>query len=149
MKAEFNSSSRRWLVVDDEFVIAELTAQLLRRLDRSVEVMSFDNPVEALCAFESEPESVEMVLTDCNMPELDGIELTRRIRSRGFGTKVVLMSANFPDLTTDEMRWLGFSATLAKPFSLDEIETALRSVLRPSSQPGSGMEARLQLQPTY
>ncbi len=146
MKAEFNSSSRRWLVVDDELIIAEMTAQLLRRLNRSVEVVPFSNPVEALRAFEADPESVEMVLTDCNMPELDGIKLTRLIRSRGLGTKVVLMSADFPDLTTDEMRWLGFSAALAKPFSLADIETVLRSVLSLAPQPDFVTDGRLQLQ---
>jgi two-component system cell cycle sensor histidine kinase/response regulator CckA len=75
-----NLTSKRWLVVDDDDPdVLALTARVLRSLpDR--EVVACDNPRQALEWFAAEPESIELLVTDFQMPELNGCELARRAR---------------------------------------------------------------------
>ena len=69
----------RWLVVDDDQILLELTAAVLRSVPGS-EVVACDDARTALKICFAEPGSFELVLTDFNMPGMDGIELARAVR---------------------------------------------------------------------
>ena len=82
---------------------------------------------EALRALEAQP--YDLVLMDVQMPELDGLEATRRLRARETGTgahqHVVAMTANV--MTEDRARCIaaGMDDHVAKPARAADIETAL------------------------
>jgi len=66
--------------VDDEPFVLEITKDIIQSFDREVEMRGSTSPVEAMeLVMESEP---DCVLSDFNMPEMDGIEFTRRLRER-------------------------------------------------------------------
>ena len=84
--------------------------------------------------------AVDLVLTDLNMPHLDGYELARALRGRGDRTPIVALTANVvaEDLTRCVEE--GMNDTLTKPFSMAEMERTLRRWLRPEClvvSPGS------------
>ena len=81
----------RLLVVDDDPGVLALTTMVLRSLPGS-EVVACDNPRQALDVFMADPESFEMLVTDFNMPSLDGIELSRRIHLQSPQLRVLLIS---------------------------------------------------------
>lgn len=72
----------RILVVDDEAAICLIVARILRQVGH--EVVTAESGLVAWEVFQREP--FEMVITDLVMPDLDGLDLIRNIRSAGRGT---------------------------------------------------------------
>src|SRR5258708_37453107 len=70
------------LVIDDQSTGRIVLSEIMRRLDASLEVATFADPLEAIAYARKHP--VDMVLTGYKMPRLEGIEVIRRLR-RIFG----------------------------------------------------------------
>jgi len=112
----------RILIVDDEELIRELIPVLLRDLDWDCEVAA--DAEEAL--HELERQDYDVVLCDMVLPRKDGIQLCAEIRRRFPMVEVVAMSGNAAgSASLPAAAKLGASATLAKPFSRDELLLAL------------------------
>ena len=80
------------LVVDDEIAVLSLTQMMLRRY--GYEVISAACAKEALHLFEVWPDlHVDLLLVDIIMPDINGIELTERIRALRPGVPVLYFSA--------------------------------------------------------
>ena len=83
-----NSGGRIFVVDDDRFVLESVTTLLM---EFGFSVRAFSNGQEAVRQFVMEP--VDLVLTDINMPIMDGLELLEKIRFLDKETPVVLMTA--------------------------------------------------------
>jgi len=83
-----NSGGRIFVVDDDRFVLESVTTLLT---EYGFSVRAFSNGQEAVRQFVKEP--VDLVLTDINMPIMDGLELLEKIRFLDKETPVVLMTA--------------------------------------------------------
>ena len=118
--------AKRWLVVDDNPVMLALTTRVLRSLPGS-EVVACDNPGQALEVFMAEPESFEMLVTDLEMPEFDGLELSRRVRARSPRLHVLLISGS--DLEAADVLGAGLDAYLPKVGLAAELLEVVRTVL--------------------
>ncbi len=120
---------KRILIVDDEGGIRRATASFLRRV--GYEALVAADGKQAVDRLRSE--SVDLVLCDMCMPEMDGIELILMVRSEWPGVALVAMSGGgrfvSGELLLDSARELGAHATLAKPFGLDELEAAVKGAL--------------------
>jgi CheY-like chemotaxis protein len=117
---------RRILVVDDAAEMRKLAMAALRSLP-AVELVEADGGEAALRWMATVP--IALVLTDLQMPGVDGFELIRRLRAdptRG-GLRIVAMSADPENLEcADE---LGADATIAKPFRADAIRALVEPLL--------------------
>ncbi|MBQ5961990.1 response regulator [Massilia sp. ZL223] len=112
------------LVAEDNTVNQKVVKQLLRHLGHRADIVA--NGVEALEAMERQDYGV--ILMDMQMPEMDGIEATRRLRRRFRGASapwIIAMTANA--LPGDRERCLeaGMDAYLPKPVVLEELRRAL------------------------
>lgn len=107
----------RVLVVDDEERLARLIAQTLGRAGYDCEV--FGNAEDALASAESRRPDV--VVTDCRMPGMDGLQLLKELRSRHPDLPVILVTA-FADVPSAvaAMREGAFDY-VAKPFDNEEL----------------------------
>ena len=86
------------------------------------------NGLEALEALEKRP--YDVVLMDVQMPELDGLDATRRIRTRwpDDGPHIIAMTANAMADDREECLAAGMDDYLAKPIRLESLAEALRAV---------------------
>ena len=93
-------------------------------------IMTASSGVEALRIL-GDAEGVGAVITDLNMPRMDGFELIRRLRGdrRLSATPVVVISADTDPLTPGRVAQLGVSAYFAKPFSPAEVRRKLEQIL--------------------
>src|SRR2546423_14814123 len=100
------------------------------------EVESAATGREALAAAVSDPPAV--IVLDVMLPDLDGFEVCRRLRTEGSRTPVVFLTAR--DGTQDKVRGLtlGGDDYLVKPFSLEELVARIQAVLRRSGLAQSG-----------
>jgi len=117
------------LVVDDSPGMLKLTAAMLKQL--GYEVRTAGEGAEALFHFHTSP--CELVLTDYEMPAINGYQLGRKVKSRFPGSRVVIMTglgrAAVAGLMNDE----SIDGWLFKPFCLEELKTMLEQVGLPGS----------------
>jgi two-component system, OmpR family, response regulator len=126
--------AERILVVDDEEMIVDAVATALRYEGYEVEVAATGR--EALEAVaRREP---NLVVLDWMLPDIEGIEVGRRIREQGYKTAVLFLTAK--DATEDKVEALraGGDDYVTKPFNLAEIVARVQAILRRAGgdQPG-------------
>jgi two-component system response regulator MprA len=121
----------RILIVDDEPAVRD-ALELALGCD-GYEVECAVNGREALEAVEAR--SPDAILLDVLMPQLSGLEVCRRMRTRGDRTPVLMLTAR--DAVSDRVAGLDAGADdyLVKPFALDELLARLRALLRRTAEP--------------
>lgn len=116
------------LVVDDNEIHREIASEILTI--NSFRSVSCDSGEQALRVFrESEPGTFDVVLTDIEMPEMDGHQLASEIRSSdhadGKKVRIIALTVNDNDEERRKALQSGMDQFLAKPFQLGEFKQAL------------------------
>jgi two-component system OmpR family response regulator len=120
------TEQQRVLVVDDERSIVDAVATALRY--EGFEVEEAGTGREALKA--AETQRPDLIVLDIMLPDLDGLEVTRRLRQDGLRVPVLFLTAR--DSTEDKISGLtvGGDDYVTKPFSLAEVVARVRAILR-------------------
>jgi DNA-binding NarL/FixJ family response regulator len=115
----------RVLLVDDqEFYRSAIRAYLDRVPDVTVVAEAADGRTGIRLAAELEP---DVVLMDVSLPDLDGIEATRRIKQHRPATAVVALSGLDDEVTRTASRHAGASGVLDKVSPLETLMTTIRA----------------------
>lgn len=117
------TETSHWMLVDDNSEILSLLAALAGSLT-DAEVECFNSPQSALSAFAAAPEKYAVVITDYEMPGMDGVELCRRMLAISPAQKIFLATGS-GFFTEAAARHAGFSGLLNKPFPLEALRAAL------------------------
>ena len=117
----------RLLVAEDNAVNLRLVTLMLGKLGYRADYAG--DGIEALQAVKRQP--YDIILMDVQMPELDGVEATRRIRQNTGITQPWIIAVTANVMSEDRAQYMaaGMSAFLAKPFSPDELDAALAEAL--------------------
>jgi CheY-like chemotaxis protein len=125
------------LVAEDSPVNQKLAAALVQKLGH--EVVLANNGQEALSAWESQP--FDLILMDIQMPEMDGLEATRKIRQKEQqrGTHVPIIAVTAHVLPEDREKCLqaGMDEYLGKPVNAKALAKVMEAVAETLSSPGS------------
>jgi len=111
----------RILIVDDEPAVADVLADGVR-LQGHVAIVS-PSGAEGLAAIDAQ--APEAVFLDLVMPGLSGIELLREIRRRHPELPVIVVTGRTAEVDLDEVRRLGVSDIVEKPWVLRKLDEAL------------------------
>ena len=122
------------IVEDSENSAATLEIALLAIPGLSVRLAS--SALEALRILTGEGASVEAIVTDLNMPRMDGFELIRRVReNRNLSqTPIVVVSADSDPATPERVARLGVNAFFSKPYSPAEVRRKLEQLLNVATE---------------
>lgn len=115
------------LVVDDERIMANTLQKMLQSLGYRVTISN--SSTEALEIFESNPEDVDLVLTDWAMPAITGDRLAEKMLAVKADTKVILFSAFDDGITKENYDPKSIRRVLKKPISMEVLAFTLRQVL--------------------
>ncbi len=118
------SGRLRVLVVDDNHANQVLLRQQLKHLGHEVSVRG--NGAEALRAIQNQ--DFDLIITDCQMPLMDGFELTRRLRARGHTLPIWGFTAHATARERERCLAAGMDECLYKPIGLARLRTALASL---------------------
>jgi two-component system, OmpR family, KDP operon response regulator KdpE len=113
------------LVVDDEPPIRKLLRMGLT--SQGYEVLDAPNGKAALDLLASKP---DLVILDLGLPDIDGLELLRRIRQRQEGLPIVVLSSRGDEGGKVAALDLGADDYVTKPFGMDELFARMRAALR-------------------
>ena len=125
-----STEHRRILVVDDE-------TQITRVLRTSLSSHAYDVRVanDGETALEIMRDwTPDLVITDLSMPNMDGLELTRRLRT-STSVPILILSVRGEERTKVQALDAGADDYVTKPFGMDELLARVRASLRRRSQP--------------
>ena len=125
------------LVVDDEQAVRESLRRSLRF--NGYEVLTASDGLEAVETVRAE--NPELLILDVMMPNMDGLEVCRTLRSEGWDRPILVLTAR--DGVSDRVAGLDAGADdyLPKPFALEELLARVRSLVRRASADSIAAEA--------
>lgn len=110
------------LLVEDDGVAALVISQVLSRL--GARVTTAVNGIDGFRKFQEQHHPV--IITDINMPGMNGLELTSRIKSLDQNTQIIAISANRETDCLVSAIELGFNEYLLKPVEIDKLLLAVK-----------------------
>lgn len=119
----------RILLVEDNQALSEGLVAILRGAGYAVDAVSDGASAEAVTA----AENYDLVILDLNLPEMDGLEVLRAMRSRANKAAVMILTAR--GTPEERVRGLDLGADdyMIKPFDISEFEARIRVLLRRQS----------------
>jgi len=118
------------LLVEDNRINQEVAKGVLKNLHVTLDVAA--NGLEALSSLQmsSNEQAYQLILMDCQMPEMDGYEATRQIRDKKAGERycdipIVAMTANAMQGDKEKCLAAGMNDYLSKPINIDKISAML------------------------
>jgi signal transduction histidine kinase/CheY-like chemotaxis protein len=132
-------SGLKVLLVEDNVINQKVALRMLQKLEIHADVAS--NGYEALTA--TQEAAYDLVLMDCQMPEMDGYEATRRIRARSGGAtpsnvRIVAMTANAMQGDRERCIEAGMDDYLSKPVKIEGLKEIFGKLTGPTIPVGSG-----------
>src|ERR1035441_4076707 len=125
----------RVLLAEDDTSISEPLSRALRREGYEVDVTA-DGPTTLDRALS---DGVDLILLDIGLPELDGLEVCRRVRAGGYAVPVLILTARADEVDTVVGLDAGADDYVTKPFRLAELLARGRAPLPPGpAAPGHG-----------
>ncbi|MGE0160861.1 MAG: response regulator [Gemmatimonadales bacterium] len=118
----------RIVLAEDEAALRNNLARYLKTLGHDVRTAGNGN--EAMTELGAGP--TDVLITDINMPDMDGIEILNTLRKQGSTLPVIAISGGgqfSKQLLLSSATMLGALLTLEKPFALDDLRVALERVL--------------------
>ena len=109
------------LVVDDDPASVEVLTGMIEIIGH--EVKSFTDPYLAVQYFIKNP--TDLVLSDLNMPHIDGFEMIRQMINRRRTTQFIIITGEKSSTTVFQARNLDISDLFFKPVSFEELEPAI------------------------
>lgn len=113
------------LLVEDNLVNQRVMRAMLERLGVQCEIAS--NGLQAVEILKQR--NFRLVLMDCQMPVMDGLEATRTLRSEGYRGPIIAVTANVLNEARADCLEAGMDAFLSKPIQLRDLEATLKAHL--------------------
>jgi len=119
---------KRFLVVDDSAIMRQLVSFTIK--DAGYDVLVAENGRDALGKLDAG--KVDMVITDLNMPEMDGIEFIRLLRSMPDYkfAPIVMLTTESQESKKQEGREAGASGWIVKPFSPEKLMDVIKKFMK-------------------
>lgn len=122
-----SAAALRFVLVDDTATFRGLLREALQRKFRPAGLLDFEDGREALAACLRAPP--DLLIADLYLRDMDGRDLVRALRERGFGTKVVILTAHPEAQLPAELVALGVAGFVDKNSPLEQIDRAVQCVL--------------------
>jgi CheY-like chemotaxis protein len=124
---------KRILVADDDKRIQDVVSELLEFM--GFEVALAGNGIEAMAVFLDS--SFDLVLTDLQMPVMDGLSLASHIKERSPSTPVILLTGSDGETVRKKMERAPVDSVIFKPFRLEDLQRTVQGALT-SREPEHG-----------
>lgn len=137
-----NFSPPSCLLVDDDAFMLKIVSRQLTKLGID-NFQCSDNAHDALRIIANRSNPIQVVITDLNMPGMDGIQLLRKLGSLGFSVAVILISGEDPRLLDSvqnlaKQYQLDVLGSISKPIQTDTLSELLSRYLPQQNQPNNG-----------
>ncbi|MEK7286022.1 MAG: response regulator [Nitrospirota bacterium] len=121
--------SKKILVVDDSAIMRSLVVSAIEELN-GVETVEAGNGYEALKLLPQH--TFDMIITDINMPEINGLEIVHFVKSSEIYKKIptVIISTDHGEAEVKKGLALGANRYFIKPFDMEQLKDAVKDFLK-------------------
>jgi CheY-like chemotaxis protein len=123
--SERKSRGGRVLLVEDNHVNQKMGRRILEQYGFSVDVA--EDGIAAI--HKVDQQAYDVILMDVNMPRMDGVEATRRIRERRIFTPIIALTASATQEEKERCLQAGMSFFLTKPFRPRELQAVVEDAM--------------------
>lgn len=117
------------LVVEDNLTNQKITCKLLSKLGYQSVVA--EDGLQAIKKLKEQRQAIALILMDCRMPVMDGLQATQAIRAQGDDITIVALTANNTDEDRDACLAVGMDDFLAKPIKKEKLQAILQQFIPP------------------
>ncbi|MFT5153646.1 MAG: two-component system chemotaxis response regulator CheY [Planctomycetota bacterium] len=120
------------MIVDDSSTMRKIIMRVLRQAEISVDaILEAANGVEALEQLAAN-DDIGIILSDVNMPEMDGLELVRKVRETKSSTElpIIMVTTEGGDAMREKAISEGANGYICKPFTPDTVGAALEPFIK-------------------
>lgn len=125
--------AKRVIVVDDSRAIVATAELALDGLIESgaIEFKSYLNPLELLTSLQNGSETFDLLISDVNMPEMNGLDLARSIKSDDrYKTKpIIILTTESSEQMKMTGKEIGVTGWMVKPFNDEKLVKSVKMVL--------------------
>jgi len=125
-----NETGARWMVVENDTDVLDTVACLLAAVS-DAEICPFPSPWQALDAIAAAPEKFHLIVTDYEMPGMNGVDFRRQVQTVSPATKVLLATGSGM-FTEESALENGICGLLCKPFSISALKRTLVGIEAPA-----------------
>lgn len=118
------------LVVEDNPTVRESIAEILKLSNYNI--LTAADGRQAMNLLEQSGLSIDLVLSDLDMPEMDGLQLCRALRAKQNPVNIIILSGYISEEAKRDLTALGVTECLGKPVSVDNLLCTLEDVLSQS-----------------
>ncbi|MGA7161468.1 MAG: response regulator [Bacteroidota bacterium] len=115
------------LIVEDNDAMRELLKTILQNDGHMV--ISASDGLEAIEYYKTEGKKIELIITDIEMPKLNGVEAYRQIKKINSGVKVIFVSGTLNKKLEEQLKTDGIVGFFQKPYAPADILTKVREIL--------------------
>lgn len=117
---------KKIILIEDDLAMQSMIKEFLEM--QGLETEAFRVAREALQRLDKDP-NFDLVITDINMPQMNGMEVLERIQKSHAAVPVVMITAFGTDKTENAARQAGAKALLNKPFKLSDLKLVVQNIL--------------------
>jgi CheY-like chemotaxis protein len=127
MGAQLPKGKEHVLLIDDEVDIVHVNRQMLQRLGYTVS--AYSDSREAVAAFETDPDTVDLLITDMTMPGLTGDQVVQSVHARRPDLPIIMCTGFSEIITPEKAQALGVHKLMMKPLLVGDLARTMRELL--------------------
>ena len=118
------------LIVDDSSTMRKIISRSLRQPDLPVDdILEGADGIEGLNVLQTSGKTVDLILSDINMPNMDGLEFVKAVRANGFSMPIVMITTEGGEDVIADAIASGAKDSIKKPFTPEQLNEKLGALL--------------------
>ena len=118
---------KTFLLIDDEPMVTDICKMMLNKLGHKV--LTAHSGIEGIKLYEANRNRIDLIISDFNMPGMNGQEVVDKVRVIDHGVKVLLSSGGLSVAEEEEAIIRGFDGFIKKPYSLNTLTDKIAEIL--------------------
>ena len=118
------------LIVDDSSTMRKIISRSLRQAGLPVDdILEGGDGIEGLNVLQTSGKTVDLILSDINMPNMDGLEFVKAVRANGFSMPIVMITTEGGEDVIADAIARGAKDSIKKPFTPEQLNEKLGGLL--------------------
>jgi CheY-like chemotaxis protein len=118
---------KTFLLIDDEPMVTDICEMMLKKLGHKV--YKAHSGSEGIKLYEANRNQIDLIISDLNMPEMNGQEVVDKLRIMDHDIKVLLSSGGLSVAEENKVVARGFNGFLKKPYNMNTLSEKIAEIL--------------------